>query len=278
MLTLLAPTFLILTLFAFATPVMFQDLMMYFPRRYSMSAPAQGGPFAPYTTTDGLTQWGYRVSPTRGAVGVGEGLPAFYLVFYGNASLATDMAPLFEHIANHTGCSFFIVDYRGYGFNPGKPNERGMTADAIGAYDTLKAEGAFERGVGVIGHSIGAAVAVALAEARPVDRMLLISPFTSVGAMARATVPWPLSRLARNDWPNDERLARLLARPEDERPAAIGLIHGERDEIIPASMSRELAALPGGNMELHIHERAMHNDIIDFALNDVVRFLRGGPL
>lgn len=271
----------LLLLLALGRPLLMQDEFMYFPRRYASAPPRPGSPslpFAPYTTADGRTQWGYRIEPPPGAPAVPEGLPAFYLVFYGNASLAEEMAPVFDVLARETGCGFFIVDYRGYGFNEGKPSERGMTDDAIGAYDTLKSQGDLDHGAGVIGHSMGAAAALALAEARPVDRLALLSPFTSVRALARAIMPWPLAQLARNDWPNDRRLAAILHRPAGERPAAIGLIHGERDEIIPASMSRTLAALPGGGLELKVYDRAMHNDIFDYALDDLARFLRGGTL
>jgi hypothetical protein len=43
-------------------------------------------------------------------------------------------------------------------------------------------------------------------------------------------------------------------------------------------MGRDLAALPHSDIQLRIFDNAMHNDIIDYALADIVRFLRGGEL
>jgi hypothetical protein len=266
---------------ALGVPVFFQDSLTYFPRRYPGSPPAEVSPgpgFHAYQTADGLQQWGYRIDPSAGAPSVPEGLPHFYLVFYGNGSLASEVAMFFDYFSRKTGCGFFIVDYRGYGFNPGRPSERGLTHDALGAYDMLKAGGDFEKGIGVIGHSLGGAVSISLAEKRHVDRMLLLSTFTSVRDVARETMPLPIAMVVRNDWPSEQRLGSILRRPADQRPSAIGLIHGARDEVIPAHMSRRLAELPNKGIELLIIDRAAHNDIFDFAADNVVDFLQGHGL
>lgn len=269
---------LLFTGIAFALPHMLQDYLMYFPRRYQGKPP---GPvslfsrFEPYTTADGLAQWGQRIYPPPGAPHLPAQLPDVYLVFYGNGSLASEMGFFFAPIAVETGAGFFIVDYRGYGFNPGRPTEAGLTADAIGAYDTLKAAGTFQRGVGVIGHSMGAAAALALAEVRHVDRLLLIAPFTSIRDMARETMPLPVALIARDGWPNERRLAGLLARPDGERPSAIAILHGARDEIIPVGMGRRLASLPGPPVELRVLENSGHNDLSSV---EIVRFIRGQAL
>lgn len=272
---------LVFAAFALMLPSLLQDYLMYFPRRYEGAPPGPSAPysrFETYTTADGLTQWGQRVDAPPGAPQVPADLPGLYLVFYGNGALASEMAFFFRPLAFGTGCGFFIVDYRGYGFNSGRPTESGLTADAIGAYDTLKAAGAFERGVGVIGHSMGAAAALALAEVRHVDRLLLISPFTSIRDMARETMPLPLALIARDGWPNERRLAALLARPAGERPSSIAILHGANDEIIPVAMGRRLASLPGPPIELRVYENCGHNDIFDEAGSDVARFIRGERL
>jgi hypothetical protein len=263
--------------------VLLQNKMIYFPSRYPASfRPGEGAlaGFHPYTTADGRKQWGFLIEPAKRAEadsgaetgdrasGRGEG-PEFYLVFYGNASSAMGEADFYEGLARRTGRGFFIVDYRGYGFNDGKPSEEGLVADALGAYDTLKAEGRFERGVGVIGQSLGGGVAFALAVERPVDRLVTISAFTSIDDMARIAVVWPLYHFAWNHFPNDARLKELLGRPPDRRPARITLFHGRRDEVIPFWMGERLAATPGEGLTFHPVERAMHNDIPSYILDDL---------
>lgn len=272
------PAFLLL-LFGCAMPFFLQDSMMYFPRKYPGDPPAAENPAPPwfaYTTADGVRQWGYRVDPPAGAPEPPAEAPGAWLVFYGNATLAVEMADVFEPAVREIGCTVYIVDYRGYGFNEGRPNEKNLTNDALGAYDSLEAEGAFENGVGVIGHSMGAAVGLALAGARPVDRLLLVSPFTSVRELAREYLPLPLAVVARNDWPNKDRLQALLNRPESERPASIGLMHGARDEIIPVSMGRDLAALAPDTIQLKVYDSAMHNDIFAWCEDELAAFMKDG--
>lgn len=272
------PAFLLL-LFGVGLPVFLQDSMMYFPRKYAGDPPAAQDPEPPwfaYTTADGVRQWGYRVDPPPGAPEAPADGVGAWLVFYGNGSLALEMADIFEPVAREIGCTVYIVDYRGYGYNGGRPNEKNLTNDAVGAYDSLKAEGALEGGVGVIGHSMGSAVALALAGERPVDRLLLVSPFTSVRAMAREYLPLPLAVVARNDWPNEARLEALVARPEDGRPASIGLMHGAQDEIIPVAMGRELAALAPKVIQMKVYDRAMHNDIFDSCEDELLAFMKDG--
>ena len=52
--------------------------------------------------------------------------PAFYLVFVGNGSTAAELVDSFETLAEETGRGFFIADYRGYGFNDGRPTEASL--------------------------------------------------------------------------------------------------------------------------------------------------------
>ena len=273
-----------------------QNKLIYFPQRYIGGAEPGSGPmqsFRDFTTADGRTQWGYLIQPPgepesqrappessqAGDAGTDTSprRPRFHLVFNGNASTALAMSDFFEELARRTGCGFFIVDYRGYGFNDGRPTESGLLADALGAFDSLEKEGFFEEGVGVIGHSLGGAVALALAVQRDVDQVITLSTFTSIDAMARRTVIWPLYYLSVNHWPNDRRLKELLARPAGERPHRIILFHGRNDEIIPFAMGQALASIPGERSTFIALDRAGHNNVHDFALDDLARLLRVDP-
>jgi pimeloyl-ACP methyl ester carboxylesterase len=88
-----------------------------------------------------------------------------------------------------------------------------------------------------------------------------MSPFTSTMAMARQVTGLPLGFLVRHRFDNSARLAELAA----HGPGRVILLHGSQDEVIPAAMSRTLAAsyptlithreIPGGH----------HNDLQELA-------------
>ncbi len=260
-------------------PALIQDRIAYGPRRY-LNRPTvttlPGSGFEKYTAADGREQWGFRITAPANGMKPAEGLPQFYIVLYGSGSIATEWVLMCSALAVKTGCSFFIVEYRGFGFNDGNPSRRGVTNDAIGAYDTLKAQGALDDGVGVIAHSLGTGVTLALAEARPVDSMILASSATSLREAAWHSRPWPIAMLAREDWPTERRLRKLMNRPPAERPRFIALLHGERDRGIPADMSRRLAAIAPDEIQLRIYDEANHNDIFDFAQDDIEQLIRDG--
>ncbi|MBI3736652.1 alpha/beta hydrolase [Candidatus Sumerlaeota bacterium] len=257
-------------------PVIFQNKLIYFPYRYDPAfKPGEGRlkDFHPYTTLDGRKQWGILIEPAPASDSRRRPSPLFYLAFNGNASSAMDMADFYEELARRTGCGFFVVDYRGYGFNDGKPSEVGLTADALGTYDTMQQEGHFANGVGVIGHSLGGGAAFAVAEKRPVSAIITMSTFTSMDDVAKKTVFWPYPHFLWNHWPNDRRLVEILARPDAERPARIVLFHAENDEIIPIEIGRKLASNGGDAVQFIPLKGATHNDVHEFAIEKIVQIL-----
>ena len=257
-------------------PVIFQNKLIYYPSRYDPAwTPGEGllSNFRPYTAADGKEQWGYLIPPS-GDRDPDAG-PGFYLAFYGNASTAYELSEYIEELAEKTGCGFFIPDYRGYGFNKGSPNEKRLTADGLGAYDTLNEEGYFENGVGLWSHSMGGAVAFAVAAERPVDRMIVVSTFTSIEGMAgHLRYPSLLFRFLVNHWPNDERLAELLGRPEGDRPHPIVLFHGRQDEVIPFWMGTTLASTRGPDLHF-VPLNSTHDTAHFVAERDIVKVLNG---
>ncbi len=262
-----------------------QDSATYHPARYDPSKrPGEGSHknFRPYTAADGRRHWGCLIEPSVPSDSPESEIPrpGFYIVLSGNASTAMGGVPFFEGLARRTGCGFFLVDYRGYGFNEGRPGETGLIDDAVGAYDTLKGGGHFrdDRGVGVIGTSLGGAVALALGEKRPVDSLVLISTFTSIREMAREVVIWPIYLIARNRWRSQDRLEEIVSRPLEKRPQKIWIFHGRRDEVIPYRMGEQLAATAGDLATFIPLDRAAHNDAESYALPQLEKILRDEPL
>jgi hypothetical protein len=135
-----------------------------------------------------------------------------------------------------------------------RPSEEGLYHDAVGAYDYLtrirriRAERVF-----LFGRSLGAAVAGELAIQRPASAVILESSFPSVESVARYHYGGlPLHWLIGAEFRLIDRLPRLSL------PKLI--IHGERDDIIPLELGRQVfeAAIPP--KEWYVIQGADHNN------------------
>ena len=197
-------------------------------------------------TADGLTlgAWYVRAQAPRATV----------LVLPGNAGNRAHRAPLAHELARR-GFSVLLVDYRGYGGNPGRPSERGLYVDARAALDFLLGRPEVDRGrIVYFGESLGAAVALELAVERPPAALVLRSPFTSLAEIGRLHYPFlPVRLLLRDRYPSIERVGRLRC--------PLLVLAGEQDTVVPAEDSRRLfSAAPPGLARLLLVPRADHND------------------
>lgn len=147
-----------------------------------------------------------------------------------------------------------VTEYPGYGASEGSPSHRSFlaAADASAARGQELAK-ANKLPLLVLGQSIGAFSAVHLAAKGIGEKLVLISPPTSIAAAARSRFPFlPVGLLLRHPFDN---LAHA---------ASIGIptlvVHGERDNVVDVAMGRELAAaIPGA--KLHIVAGAGHNNM-----------------
>ena len=144
-----------------------------------------------------------------------------------------------------------LVDYRGYGGNPGRPTEKGLAADADAAMAWLEEQRGV-RDVVVFGESIGAAVALGLAVERPPAAVVLRSPFTSLGDVARLHYGPVPDWLLRDRYPSLRRVDRLAA--------PLLVIAGEADRIVPVELSRRLFAAAPEPKRLVTIPGVGHND------------------
>lgn len=87
--------------------------------------------------------------------------PTAVVVFPGNAGHRGHRAPLARALSD-AGLSVLLVDYRGYGGNPGRPTEQGLSLDAEAAASWLEDRPDVD-GIVYLGESLGAAVATELA-------------------------------------------------------------------------------------------------------------------
>jgi len=149
----------------------------------------------------------------------------------------------------------FMIDYRGYGKSSGRiESEAQLHADARAAWDVVAPEYVGRKRV-LLGRSLGSGLAVPLALQVQPELTVLVSPYSSMRAMAAELYPWVPSKLLRYPLATDESIARLRS--------PVLLLHGELDELIAPHHSRTLKRL-FPTAQLHIVKGAGHNDIQQF--------------
>jgi hypothetical protein len=235
-----------------------QRQYMYFPLGVLPAAPAETGlkGFAAVAleTADGskLAAW-WKPPPAEA--------PAVVL-FHGNAGSIADRVFKAAALAE-AGFGLLMVEYRGYGGNPGAPSESGLYEDARAAARFLEAQGLARRRWVLYGESIGAGPAVQLAQelaARGPDGrdrlggVILEAAFTSTADLA-AGLYWflPMRLLVRDRFDNLGKIASI--------GAPLLIVHGERDEIVPLAHARRLFAAAREPKTLRLVPGAGHNDL-----------------
>lgn len=172
------------------------------------------------------------------------------LYFGGNAEAVPDSLP--ELAAVFPGHSLYLMHYRGYGATPGTPSEAGLYADALALYDYVRAR---HPQVTLVGRSLGSGIATRLAGERPVERLVLVTPYDSMAAVAAHHYRWlPVGLLLRDRYDAARHTARVNA------PTT--LLVAERDEIIPRASSEALyRSFRPGLATFQLVPGAGHNDI-----------------
>lgn len=229
--------------------VMAQRRFIYFPtREYPLTPGAAGLPYEEATlrTADGLPLAAWWVP--------GADVDArVFLCFHGNA---TNLAGMVDRALwfRARGDATLLVEYRGYGDNPGTPTERGLDADAAAAYAWLAERGVTPDRIVIYGHSLGAAVAARLAAARPAAGVVVEGAFPSVLAMVRHHYWWLLvpAAVIRDRFETAAHLANARS--------PVLVVHGEADEIVPARMGKAVFERAAEPKRLCLVPGATHNE------------------
>jgi fermentation-respiration switch protein FrsA (DUF1100 family) len=149
------------------------------------------------------------------------------------------------------GWSTLSFDYRGFGASTGKPSVAGVALDADAAYDFVAQRAP---GIPVLawGESLGGAVAAELSTRRAVDVVVLESSFTSLADIGGAAYPiLPVRWILRGDLDTRGALARTNA--------AVFVLHGEDDTVVPYEHATKLFEAARGRREL-CRFHGGHND------------------
>ncbi len=251
---------LLVTLVAVPTALLWvlQRRLIYFPDPAVPPAGSMlpGAQEITLRTEDGLTLRAWHVAPT----GTGRGITV--LVMPGNAGSRVLRAPLARRLAAK-GFAVLLLDYRGYGGNPGKPSERGLITDARAACAYLADHGVPAPRLIYFGESLGAAVATRLATEQPPGGLVLRSPFTNLAAVGSRHYPLlPVRLLLRDRFPVTELISRVRV------PTTV--IYGSADTIVPPEHSAAVAAAAGGPVRAVEVAGADHNDAALLEGNELV--------
>ena len=157
------------------------------------------------------------------------------LVCHGNAGNISHRLERARLMQQRLETSVLLFDYRGYGRSTGRPDEEGTYRDARAAYSYLvERKGIAAERLVLFGESLGAAVAVQIAIAKPAAALVLESPFTSISDMARAAYPFlpPVGPLIRTRYETIAKVPRLRI--------PLLVLHGAGDTIVPIAQGRRV--------------------------------------
>jgi hypothetical protein len=210
-----------------------QRALIYFPTSDLPSPAAAGLPAArvvTFETADGLTLEAWFLERIPGILST---FGYTVLVFNGNAGHRGHRAGLAAQLAGR-GLNVLLVDYRGYGGNPGLPSEEGLTRDARAALAYLgRRVDVDPTRIVFFGESLGAAVALRLALEYPPAALILRSPFTSLVEIGRHHYPLlPVRWLLKDRYLSLERIARVRS--------PLLVVAGEDDDVVPLADSATL--------------------------------------
>lgn len=152
---------------------------------------------------------------------------------------------------------FVAVEYPGYGLSEGSPTQASIFWSALRVFDYVTNDlGVDPSRVRLLGQSIGCAPALYVGTVRPTAKLVLLSPFTSIAAVANSVFPFlPVALL--------EALVKDPFRNDVLAPACVSpvlVVHGTRDEIVPFVQGKAIAGLLPESKFLPL-EGVGHNDL-----------------
>lgn len=248
-----------------------QHSMIYHPRpygpNYAQALPANGEEI-PFTLTFGKQTAFYVPARNNGQ------LPArLWIAFCGNGSLALDWTTILAGYPNSND-AFLLVDYPGYGKCEGHASIANLRASSDAALNTLAkrlglSEEELEPRLCTIGHSLGSAVAIDFAARHRVQRVVAISPFTTLREEAACIIGGLPSYLLIESYDNRSGIREIRKRNPE---AKIAIFHGTDDEVIPVRMGRELARdFPF--IDFFAVDGANHVGVLSEAHDEIIRWM-----
>lgn len=188
------------------------------------------------------------------------------MFFHGNGSIVPyEMQRGLE--LHRLGFDVLLVEYRGYGGNPGQPSAADLLADSLKVHDRYVDES--DSQVFLYAHSLGAGIATYIASQRKVAALALEASYASLAEVAADHYPvFPVRYLFKNE------INSLSFVQNIEAPML--LIHGETDRVIPIEHGEKLfAGIKSQNKKWVQLPEAGHNNLLGYgSIERVIEFFK----
>jgi len=249
-----------------------QHSLIYHPRPYANGFERVLPPGTiqlEYATAAGK-QFAFYLPPHSGAA-----IPRHvWVAFSGNASVALDWLDLAESYPGDAD-AFLLIDYPGYGQSGGVASIATTRGSADKAVSVLAErlsipESELATRLSVLGLSLGAGAALEFAAGHPIQRAVLIAPFTTLREVAATLFSKPASYLLRESYDNRSRLRYLAQQTPAPR---VAIFHGTADTLIPARMGEELAQSVPDIAQFFPIKGATHDTIVSDAMPEIIAWM-----
>lgn len=172
------------------------------------------------------------------------------IYFGGNAEDVSLSMPSFS--AGFPDSAIYLLHYRGYGGSSGSPSEKVLFGDALTLFDEVHAK---HPEVEIVGRSLGSGIAVYVSNLRPVNRLVLVTPYDSLQELAARQFPFFPVRWLLLDKFESRRFAPLVTAPTM-------IIAAEHDEVVPRESTELLRSrFKGARVSFKVLPGTGHNTI-----------------
>ena len=172
------------------------------------------------------------------------------IYFGGNGDAVQNMRE--DYARWGAGRTVYLVAYRGYGASDGTPTEAALFGDALAIYDDVRTR---QPDIAVVGRSLGSGVATYLASQRPLQRLVLVTPFDSIARIAQRRFPMFPAALMMRDKFESWRYAPAVHCP-------VLVIAAQNDRVVPADSTARLMEKFSPTPQFIRIDRVAHGSIV----------------
>jgi fermentation-respiration switch protein FrsA (DUF1100 family) len=191
-----------------------------------------------------------------------EGEKPIVIFFHGNAEVLAQRTPRFRKLVEG-GIGLLAVSFRGYAGSTGTPSEAGLLADGEAAYTFVSARYPSNR-IAVWGFSLGSGVAVRLAAAHDIGKLVLEAPYTSILEIGQSMFPFmPVGLLMQDRFLSIDHIKDVHA--------PLLLLHGEQDNVVPISLGKRLFEAANEPKRFVLFPEGTHINLDRFGAVEIVR-------
>jgi len=207
----------------------------------------------------------------------------FNLIYLsGNGSNIRSAISFFNSLAKQTNLNIFSHNYSGYGLSTGTPSIEGIIKDSEIALDYFNEIKNNNLPTIILGYSLGGFVAMQLSHLNSIDKVILMSTFSSAEELEDYLKKEALPKIARPFFKIDidkklYSLNNIDVALNLEKPLLV--VHGEKDDFIPPRMGKKLFELSKSKQKYFVEIKgADHRTILKdddksaLVATEVIRF------